>query len=71
MYFFVLNCDHHSAYIFKEGLTLLVNEFASNKAKKERERDPQRTSRYNTFMFVVPTGIFLISTTNEQSNVTI
>jgi len=40
MYFFVLNCDHHSAYIFKEGLTILVNEFASNKAKKrERERD--------------------------------
>lgn len=37
MYFFVLNCGHHSIYIFKEGLTLLVNEFASNKAKKERE----------------------------------
>ena len=67
MYFFVLNCGHHSVYIFK-GLTLLVNEFASNKAKKKNQ---QRTSRYNTFTFVVPTGILLISTTNEQSNVAI
>jgi len=37
MYFFVLNCGHHSVYIFK-GLTLLVNEFASNKAKKKTNR---------------------------------
>jgi hypothetical protein len=39
MYFFVLNCDHHSAYIFKEGLTLLVNEFAGNRAKNKKKQE--------------------------------
>jgi rRNA pseudouridine-1189 N-methylase Emg1 (Nep1/Mra1 family) len=42
MHFFVFNCGHHSVYIFKEGLALLVNESASNKAKKKKEGETNR-----------------------------